>query len=262
MSNTKYKYIYGPVPSWRLGSSLGIDLLSQDRKICTFDCFYCQLENFEEYTSQRKVYVPTKDVMAEINSLPDVKIDYFTFSGRGEPTLAKNLGEVISELRKIKKERIAVLTNSTLLQDKEVRKELALADYVALKLDACSRELLEKINRPAPKIKFDEIIKGIKIFRNNFSGTTALQMMFVDENEGYAEKFVELAREIAPDEVQINTPLRACGVKPLSKEKLYRIKELFSGLPMKIRCVYEAERKEVKAISKEDTVRRRGKNGA
>ena len=239
---------------------MGIDLLSQDRKACTFDCLYCQLENFEEYTSQRKVYVPTEDVMAEIKALPEVKIDYFTFSGRGEPTLAKNLGEVISELRKIRKERIAVLTNSTLLQDEGVRKELALADYAALKLDACSQATLKSINKPAPKIKFDEIIEGIKAFRKSFSGRTALQMMFIDENEGYAERFVELAREIAPDEVQINTPLRACGVKPLSKEKLYRIKELFSGLPMKIRCVYETERKEVKAISKEDTVRRRGKN--
>ncbi|MCK5306798.1 MAG: radical SAM protein [Candidatus Omnitrophica bacterium] len=258
MSNTKYKYIYGPVSSWRLGSSLGIDLLSQDRKICTFNCLYCQLGGFEEYTNQRKAYVPTKDVMAEIKSLPDVKIDYFTFSGRGEPTLAKNLGEAINELRKIRKEQIAVLTNSTLLQNEEVRKELALADYVALKLDACSQATLESINKPAPEIKFDELLESIKIFRNNFSGTTALQMMFVDENEGYAEKFVELAREIAPDEVQINTPLRACRVKPLSKEKLHRIKELFSSLPMEIKCVYEAERKEAAVISKEDTLKRRG----
>ena len=100
MNNIRqFKYIYGPVPSWRLGSSLGIDLLSQEKKICNFDCIYCQIGKTESYTAERKVYIPVKKVIDELKFVPLVNIDYITLSGRGEPTLAKNLGEVIDAIK-------------------------------------------------------------------------------------------------------------------------------------------------------------------
>jgi len=123
MTKKQYKYIYGPVPSWRLGSSLGIDPLSAKDKICSFDCIYCQIGKTTIHTKKRKVFVSAEQLIEELKSLPPVDIDYITFSGRGEPTLAKNLGEMIAEVKKIRKEPVAVLTNASLLYDKEVRED-------------------------------------------------------------------------------------------------------------------------------------------
>lgn len=255
----KYKYIYGPVSSWRLGRSLGIDLLSQDKKICNFNCLYCQLGEIIKYTTERKVYVLTKDIINEIKSLPDVEIDYYTFSGRGEPTLAKNFGEVIDALKEIGKGPIAVLTNASLIERYDVQGELKKTDFVSLKLDAYSQESFGKINRPAPNIKLNGVIEGMKKFREKFKGRLALQIMFIDENKEYVDELIKIAKTIGPDEVQINTPLRESKVRPLSKEEISKIKKKFEVLDSDIVSVYEAEHKKVKSISKEDTLKRRGK---
>ena len=111
-----------------MGRSLGIDLLCEADKVCTFKCIYCQIGNTCEYTTKRKIYVETKDVIEEIKNLPDVDIDYMTFSGRGEPTLALNLGEVIKKLKRIRSEPVAVLTNSSLIDRRDVSRDLGLAD--------------------------------------------------------------------------------------------------------------------------------------
>lgn len=255
----KYKYIYGPVPSWRLGSSLGIDLLSQSEKICTFDCLYCQLGSLSEYTTERKIYVPTESIINEIKSLPELKVDYFTFSGRGEPTLAKNLGEVIQTLRQITNVPIAVLTNSSLINDRQLRDELAQADFVALKLDAYSQESLEEINRPPTGIKFDAIIDGMRKFRKEFKGRLALQIMFIEQNESHVDKFIKLAKEIKPDEIQINTPLRPSDIEFLSKDKISKIKKRFEVLQIDIISVHDTKHKKVTSICKDATLKRRGK---
>jgi len=260
-----FKYIYGPVPSWRLGSSLGVDLISTKEKFCTFDCIYCQLGKSIDFLNERKTFVSTNEVIKEIKSLPgtlSIEIDYITFSGRGEPTLAKNLGEVISIIRTIRNEKIAVLTNSSLMDRRDVREDLSKADFVIAKLDAYSQKSFESINRPMPGIKFDSILKSIKQFRSEYSNRLALQIMFVEENKDKAEELACIAREIAPDEVEINTPLRPSrGVRPLSREELLGIKEYFKapnavwGHPV---CVYDIPcKKEVSPISCEDTLRRR-----
>lgn len=257
MNAIHFKYIYGPVSSWRLGSSLGVDIISTKEKTCTFNCIYCQLGRAVNLTRERKIYVSTEDIIKEIKSLPSLEIDYVTFSGRGESTLAKNLGQVINSIRKIRHEKIAVLTNSTLIDIAEVRKALSFADLVISKLDAFSQESLELINKPMPGIKFDTIVRGLKQFRTEYKGMLALQIMFIKENKDRAEELADLAREIGPDKVDINTPLRPCGVKPLSKEELLKIKEYFKDLnPI---CVYEAHGKDVSPISREDTLKRRGK---
>jgi wyosine [tRNA(Phe)-imidazoG37] synthetase (radical SAM superfamily) len=257
MKEKQFRYIYGPVSSWRLGCSLGIDPLSEKEKICTFDCVYCQLGKTKVFTDERKVFVLAERIIEEIQSLPDVPIDYITFSGRGEPTLAKNLGQMIREVRKVRSEKIAVITNSTLLNRKDVREDLLLADFVLAKLDAGGQEVFERINRPFEKIPFTSVLEGIRNFKNIFEGKLALQIMFIKENEKYASDIARIAREINPDEVEINTPLRPCGVEPLSETALNDVMALFTGL----RCVsvYEAEKKKVETISDEDTLIRRGK---
>ena len=256
-----FNHIYGPVSSWRLGNSLGVDCLSQDPKICTFDCIYCQVGKTPAYTIERKVYVPTEEVIKELKALPEAQIDYITFSGRGEPTLAENLGEMIKAIKKIRKEPVAVLTNSSLLDREDVRKDLCLADFVMAKLDAWSPEGFKEINRPAPGIEFSNVLGGIKQFRKEYQGKLALQIMFVEENKDKAKELVDLVNSIKPDEVQINTPLRPCDVKPLSKTEIFNIKEYFSlkcGDKINIVSVYDAKRhKKIIPVSSEDTLKRR-----
>ncbi|MDP8229742.1 MAG: radical SAM protein [Candidatus Gorgyraea atricola] len=237
MTDKKYKYIYGPVDSWRLGRSLGVDLISGDDKICTFDCVYCQVGKIATFSDKREIFVPTEEIVGEIKSFPPLEIDYITFSGRGEPTLAKNLGEVIREIRKIRDEKTAVITNASLIDKKDVQDDLALADFVMLKLDSPSKELFLKINQPLKGVELNKVLKGIKEFKSKYKGKLALQIMFIEANKGLAEEIARLAKDIDPDEVQINTPLRPCDIKPLSKKEIDAIKLHFNG--MSVVSVYD-----------------------
>jgi wyosine [tRNA(Phe)-imidazoG37] synthetase (radical SAM superfamily) len=205
----------------------------------------------------RQLYVPEEEILKELDMLPETSIDYITFSGRGEPTLAKNLGYAINAVKAARQEKIAVITNSSLMDRQEVREELSQADLIIAKLDASSQESFIKINHPCRGIEFNAVVEGIKEFKKCFRGKLALQIMFMEENLIYAEEIVCVANEILPDEVQINTPLRPCNVDPLSKEDISEIKELFSGL--NAISVYESQKKYIKPISDADTLKRRGK---
>ncbi len=131
-----FQYIFGPVYSWRLGNSLGIDPLSSPDKICNMDCIYCQLGKTAQLTHERKIYVPLEALMDEIRQIPLDLADYITFSGRGEPTLALNLGEMIRGVKAARPEKVAVITNSSLMHLQAVRDDLMAADFVLAKLDA------------------------------------------------------------------------------------------------------------------------------
>jgi len=257
MKRKELKYLYGPVFSWRLGISLGIDPISDREKICSFNCIYCQLGETKNLTSERKIYVSTDEIVEEIRSLPKIKIDYLTFSGRGEPTLAKNLGEIIRKIKGLRNEKIAVITNGSLLFREDVVEDLLATDVVLVKLDASSQKLLTTINRPIKELTFDLILAGIKRFRKVYKNKFALQMMFVDANKNYAVELAQLAREIKPDEIQINTPLRPCKVKPLPKEEIDKIKKYF--FDMNYISVYDVEKKAVEPLSTKATLKRRGK---
>jgi wyosine [tRNA(Phe)-imidazoG37] synthetase (radical SAM superfamily) len=225
------KIVYGPIASWRLGRSLGVDLICSNEKICSFDCIYCQLEKTKDITSQRNTFVPIKRVEMELKSaLKLTKPDVITFSGMGEPTLANNMNEAVTLIRKLTDIPLAILTNSSLLHDKEVQKTLLNLDIIVAKLDASNQELFQIINQPAVDITFEKTLKGIKEMRERFQGKFALQMMFINENKNYVREFVELAHDIKPDEIQINTPLRSCDVKPLLKKELDEIEKKFIGL--------------------------------
>jgi len=257
-SATRFKYIYGPVPSWRLGSSLGIDLLSQEEKICSYDCIYCQLGRTEAPTATRRLFVAEDEVLKELERFPaDVEVDFITFSGRGEPTLALNLGRALLAVRAAREEAIAVITNASLMDREDAREELSHADLVIVKLDACSEESFAKVNRPFEGARFDVVLAGIKEFRKYFRRKLALQVMFMKENATLAAAIAGIAKEILPDEVQINTPLRPCGIMPLEEKELSEIKKCFSGVGAM--SVYESRKKFVKPVSDADTLKRRGK---
>ena len=257
MNKKNYKYIYGPVPSWRLGSSLGIDPISGAEKVCTFDCIYCQIGKTKRLSDRRKIFVPAKELVKELDSLPPLKIDYITFSGTGEPTLAENLGKMIKAVKQVRREKIAVLTNSSLMYREDVIKDLFLADFVACKLDVSSQDIFERVNHPIKNIKIDIVIRAIKDFRSCYKGKMALQIMFMEENKIYAKEIAQVAKEIDPDEVQLNTPLRPCRIKPLMKDEMDTIELCFCGL--NTISVYKTEKKHVNPISTESTLKRRGK---
>jgi wyosine [tRNA(Phe)-imidazoG37] synthetase (radical SAM superfamily) len=248
--------IYGPVSSWRLGRSLGIDLLSTRGKVCSFDCVYCQLGRTTNPLAERREFVSIEELEKALDSIKGIGADYATFSGMGEPTLASNLGQAIELTRATLHLPIAVLTNSSLMPRGDVCQELAQADLVVAKIDAPTEELFHKINRPYVECAFDDILQAIQVFRKNYSGKLALQMMFIEANRGYTSEMANLAKELSPDEIQINTPLRPCPVKPLSPEEIAAVRRQFTGLSSVV-TVYEAERPNVTPLDSEATLQRR-----
>ncbi len=200
--------IYGPVKSWRLGRSLGVDLLCVD-SICSFECVYCQLGKINRVTKERAVFVSTARVLKDLQKSDWRSADVITFSGSGEPTLAANLGEVIEKIKHLTHKPVIVLTNSTLLYDKEVRREISKADRVFCKLDAWSDEVLRRVDRPHEGISLESIISGIFELRREFDGFLALQTMILrPPNDFEIEKLAEIFHTIQPDEVQLNLPTR------------------------------------------------------
>jgi wyosine [tRNA(Phe)-imidazoG37] synthetase (radical SAM superfamily) len=248
--------IYGPVSSWRLGRSLGIDLLNTRRKVCSFNCIYCQLGETDQFIVEPRKFISLEQLTREIELLNLIKADYATFSGMGEPTLASNLGEAIELVRSILDLPIAVLTNSSLMFREDVRRQLAHADTVVAKLDVPNEELFAMVNRPAPGLHFDRVKDGIRLFRRKYRGKLALQIMFSETNKDYASEIAALARQISPDEVQIDTPLRPSKVKPLPRENIASILEKFNNLRNVI-TVYEAPKPEVRPLDLAETLRRR-----
>ena len=248
--------LYGPVASWRLGRSLGVDIVSTGKKVCPFDCVYCQLGQTVRPVVRRREFIATSELARELGEIGDIEIDYATFSGMGEPTLASNLGEAIGLVRSVLGKPVAVLTNSSLMPREDVRRELAQADVVIAKVDAPDELLYRRVNRPMIRCNLEDIIEAVRLFRSEYQGKLAIQMMFVDTNKGTAAGMAELAAGLSPDEVQLNTPLRPCAVSPLSSDEMAAIKREFSGLNNVI-MVYEASRPQVLPLDEAETLRRR-----
>ncbi|OQA56331.1 MAG: molybdenum cofactor biosynthesis protein A [Candidatus Omnitrophica bacterium ADurb.Bin277] len=261
MGRADFKYIYGPVFSWRYGRSLGVDPVSASIKTCSFDCVYCQAGKTKILSDQRSLFVPIRELTEEIGKIPPVTLDQITFAGNGEPTLAVNLGEMIREMRKIRPEKIAVITNASLIDREDVRAELALADLVVAKLDAVTNTTFQNVNRAPSSVNLEKILEGIGSFRKVFAGKLAIQVMFVALNKGEAARIAERINVVAPDEIEVNTPLRASPAEPLSPVELGEITKIFRhiccGIPVK--SVYEAERAASAPFCPASTERRRGR---
>ncbi len=250
--------IYGPVPSWRLGKSLGIDLLCAKGKICSFDCVYCQLGRTTNPTTKRGEFVSIARLTEELKGVKGVAANYITFSGTGELTLASNLGWAIDVAKLILPLPTAVLTNSFLISREDVRGELAKVDVVVAKLDAHNQELFGQVNRPVAGFKLGDIIEGIRHFRDNFTGKLCLQIMFIEANRDFAGEIAQIASSLSPDEVQLNTPLRPCAVKPVTSSQMAYIKGKFVNL-RNVVTVYEASRPGVVPLNLQEALRRRPK---
>ena len=211
-SSVERKYIFGPVPSRRLGRSLGVDLIPY--KTCTFDCIYCDVGRTTRKTTSRQSYVPPEEIQGELEfslSVLEKKPDYITLSGSGEPTLNTNIGEIVQRIKEITSIPIAILTNSSLFSLDEVRSDLSEADLVLPSLDAITPALFEYINRPAPSLKIEEIISGLIQFRSQYRGQIWLEVLFcrgVNDGNEEVEKFKGVIEKIQPDRVQLNTPVR------------------------------------------------------
>lgn len=233
-------YIYGPVPSWRLGRSLGVDIVPF--KTCSFNCIYCETGRTTNLTLERKEYVSKTSVIEELKAFLSKRknINYITFSGSGEPTLNSRIGEMISEVKKLTDIPVAVVTNSSLLNREEVRRELREADVVLPSLDVVSQSLFESLNRPHPSLKIEEIIKGLIEFREEFKNKIWLEVLLVKGiNDAPEEirKLAEVIEKIKPDKVQLNTVIR-----PPAEEEVFALnqKELRSiqrQLPGKVEVV-------------------------
>lgn len=208
LNQTYSSSVYGPVNSWRVGSSLGVDLLLQT-SICSFNCIYCQLGDIQKKTIERKIYVPTEQVEKDFKNSRWQEADIVTFSGSGEPTLALNLAEVVHFIKEYSGKPVMVLTNATTLNDPAVINDLQDVDHVACKLDAASEEKLKMMNRPVDGVTFEGIVSGIKNLRQNYKGKLSLQCMFMPGNLAETEALCDVIKEIKPDEVQLNTPKRA-----------------------------------------------------
>jgi wyosine [tRNA(Phe)-imidazoG37] synthetase (radical SAM superfamily) len=250
--------IYGPVPSWRLGKSLGIDLLSAQGKTCTFDCVYCQLGRTANSTIKRREFVSTTQLTEELEGVRGITADYATFSGMGEPTLASNLGQAIEVAKSILHLPTAVLTNSSLMSREDVRADLAKADVIVATIDAHNQELFIQVNRPIAGLLLSNIFEGIRLFRKEFKGKLCIEVMFIEINKVFAKEIAQVISSLSPDEVQLNTPLRPCLVQPLTPSQMASIQANFGNLENVV-MVYQAPRPEVVPLNLYETLRRRPK---
>lgn len=249
----KMRTVYGPVPSWRLGRSLGVDPICQNA--CSFDCIYCQIGPTIKKTYKRDVFVDTKRIKRDLKEIMPIDADIVTFSSCGEPTLAKNLDEILEVVRDIVDLPVAILTNSSTLPISKVRRILRNFDKVIAKVDAPNDKIFNEINRPIKGIHLGNIISGIKKFRKIYDGELEIQTMFVEKNKQYSKELAELIKSLDPDLVYINTPLRPSLVEPLSEKEIKRITKDFEDL--KFRSVYEYRyRGDVSPLDKEALRRR------
>ncbi len=231
----KFRYLYGPVPSRRLGRSLGIDLVPH--KICTYDCVYCQIGKTTKKTLLRKEYVPEQEVLEEVKTFlmgGSSSVDYLSLSGSGEPTLHSKIRSIIKGIKKITAIPVAVITNGSLLCEVEVREDLLQADVVLPSLDAVSPEVFMKINRSHKKLSIERIIEGMVEFRKIYKGQIWLEILFckgVNDTSEELQKMKEVLKRIKPNLIHLNTVVRPPSEKwavPLSQKEMEQIQTFFS----------------------------------
>jgi wyosine [tRNA(Phe)-imidazoG37] synthetase (radical SAM superfamily) len=202
-------HVFGPVPSRRLGRSLGIDLIPF--KTCTYDCIYCQLGRTTCKTVERRRWVNQDAVLHELETRLTRKPDYITLGGSGEPTLQAELGGLIAEIKSRTDVPVAVLTNGSMLWQKQLRQELSQADLVIPSLDAGGEEMFHAVNRPHENISFRQMLDGLVAFRQEFAGQYWLEIMLIAGYTAAIPQIHQLAacvNRVAPDRVQLNTVTR------------------------------------------------------
>lgn len=207
----EYKYIYGPVPSRRLGLSLGISPIP--KKTCNYSCIYCQLGRTNHMTNTKKMFYPVNEIVHELKECINngVSFDVVTIVGEGEPTLYLGLGELIVNIKNLIDKPVAVITNGALLYDKSVQNDLKEADIVLPTLDAYNEELFKKINRPHKNLEYCCVLSGLKEFSLIYKGQIWIEIMLmknVNDSDYDLEKYKDILKTIRYDKLYINTPIR------------------------------------------------------
>jgi len=224
-------YVYGPVPSRRLGRSLGVSPIPP--KACSYTCVYCQLGRTTQLQVTRESFYPKEDILAEVvNKRPKIKPDFITFVGDGEPTLNKDLGWLIKKTKEKLNIPIAVITNGSLLFLKEVRQDLMEADVVIPTLDAGNQKVFKMINRPHRSIDFDTMLRGLVDFRDEYSGQIWIEVMLVkglNDTEKELRSIKNAVDKVNPDRVYVLTPIRPPAetwVQPSEPEDILNAQEI------------------------------------
>lgn len=227
-------FVYGPVPSRRLGRSLGLDLVPF--KVCSYNCVYCQLGHTTSLTIERKEYIPIDAVLKDLDAalLKKRRVDCITLAGSGEPTLNSGLGRLIPEIKKRYSLPIAVISNGSLFWQEKLREELMDVDYVLPSLDAGDSSMFALINRPHPEIEYETMVGGLVQFSSEYKGRLWLEVMLVQNinaDEDSLKKIAEQVKAIQPTQVQLNTAYRPpCEkyVQPMTNEELQKAATYFS----------------------------------
>jgi len=246
--------IFGPVPSRRLGFSLGVDTIPF--KTCSLNCIYCQLGRTINKTIQRKEYIAADDISREIEEVlrEGKRIDYITFSGSGEPTLNSEIRRMISRIKELTSIPLAILTNGTLLYRPRIREDLMEADLVIPSLDTVTQEIFEMVNRPHPSLKIEKVITGIDSFSQEFNGKVWLEIMVVkgiNDSLEEIEKAAQVIKQMNLEKIQLNTVVRPPAeefARPLTREDLKNIKTV---LGQKCEIIAEFKRATQKAYKRD-----------
>lgn len=230
------KYVYGPVPSRRLGISLGISPIP--KKTCNYSCIYCQLGRTDHMTNTRQMFFSIEEILSEFDEVlrNEVKFDVITIVGEGEPTLYLGLGELICELKKRTEKPLAVITNGALFYDSKLRAELYNADIVLPTLDAYDEASFRAINRPHGEISFSMITDGLQIFSKEYKGQLWIELMLIDginDDDESLVKYSEALKKLKYDRLYINTPVRPPSeayVRAASHEKINHAVDILGGI--------------------------------
>jgi wyosine [tRNA(Phe)-imidazoG37] synthetase (radical SAM superfamily) len=222
-------HVFGPVPSRRLGRSLGVDPIPF--MTCNYVCIYCQLGRTTHMTNERKDFFPPEDILRDLAGALSVhggEIDWITIVGNGEPTLYRSLGRLIRGAKELTDVPVAVITNGSLLDRADVVDDLRAADLVIPSLDAADPQTFRKINRSHRAIRVEQVVEGLVRFRAEYAGRLWLEIMLVrgvNDGEASLRALREAIDRIAPDRVFVNTPVRPpaeAGVGGPSEEALAR----------------------------------------
>jgi wyosine [tRNA(Phe)-imidazoG37] synthetase (radical SAM superfamily) len=237
------RYSYGPVPSRRLGRSLGINNIPAKR--CTYSCIYCQVGRTKQIQKDRRFFYEPEDIVRDVQCrLTRVKeagepVDFFTFVPDGEPTLDVNLGREITSLKALGIP-VGVITNSSLLWLDDVKEELCKADWVSLKLDAVREGVWKKINRPNKAIRLSQVLSGVLEFARAFTGQLVTETMLVRELNDDAEcmgKVADFLHRLQPSQAYLSVPTRPPAVKSVSGPDEVTLNRMYQILAGKVRQV-------------------------
>lgn len=253
----KYKYLYGPVPSRRMGLSVGVSPIP--KKYCNYSCIYCQLGRTNNLANNREEFYDTSEILKEFEEYlrENIEFDVITIVGEGEPTLYKNIQELIIGLKEKTSKPVAVITNGSLLYEKEVRNALNHADIVLPSLDAYDEESFKRINRPFGKIKFQEVFDGLVMFSKEYKGQLWLETMIikdVNDSEELLLKMKETLNNLNYDRLYINTPVRPPAedwVQQASDESIQLAVKILNGVSidmLKSEGFYSEEENDYDAI--------------